>query len=367
MPVLSLMRVMAATGIAIALAAIAGAAEAREASIYRGECGEAVLPSGPTGLSAAIRIETRCGSFVIDGEGIRFLGVRRAAASFDRLSWRRGRLRFHRDGRIRWRSARQYPRRARYSQFVADDRSLAFQQWAGPLYIARFGAKERAAGDVNEFPIGWTRAGLLVTAQGHRLQARTRSGRLVPIHGYRRGAFSFDEETRTLLFVSPRKKLMRTDGRRIQRIASLAPLRLGRWPHITPLPSGAIAIIGGRLVVLGPNGRVIASDRRVGTPTESPDGALATVSTAYFDNYVRARESVRLLRRGERSSRLLFSHVFSPRPCAHMGSLAWRGTDLVYWTSEGHVVVIDTRSARHIDLTRAARRLPGEVVAVSWG
>jgi hypothetical protein len=369
MPVLSWMRVLTATAIVIGLSAIAGAAEAREASIYRGECGEVVLPSGPTGLSSAIRIETRCGAFAIDGDGVRFLGMRKPTRAFEALSWRRGRLRFHRAGRVVWRSAKRYDRRAKFSLTVADERSLAFQQWGGPLYMANFGAAERPVGRINEFPIGWTRAGMLVTAQEYRLQARSRSGRVVPIRSHRRGSFSFDERTRTLLFVSPRKELMRTDGRRPRRVASLASLGLGRWFQIAPLPSGGIVLLGRRLVVLDRGGATVASDRArggSGGPAEGRDGMLATVATRHLDNYRRARESVRLLRRGERSSKVLFAHTFSPRPCAHMATLAWRGTDLLYWTTEGHVVVIDTRSGKHIDLTPAARRLPGALQSAAW-
>src|SRR5215211_4573610 len=63
------MRLIAATGIAVMLAAIAGGAEAREASIYRGPCGQTILPSGATGLESAIRVDTSCGMFSIDEHG----------------------------------------------------------------------------------------------------------------------------------------------------------------------------------------------------------------------------------------------------------------------------------------------------------
>jgi hypothetical protein len=69
MPVLSLMRVMAATGIVIGLAAIAGAAEAREYSSYRGSCGEVALPAAPAGLPRAVDVATECGRFRINLAG----------------------------------------------------------------------------------------------------------------------------------------------------------------------------------------------------------------------------------------------------------------------------------------------------------
>ncbi|HEV2951875.1 MAG TPA: hypothetical protein VGZ51_07220, partial [Actinomycetota bacterium] len=90
------------------------------------------------------------------------------------------------------------------------------------------------------------------------------------------------------------------------------------------------------------------------------------ISTRYSDSYTRARESVRLLPRGERPSTLLFSHEFTPRPCAHMPVLAWRGNDLLYWTSEEHAVVIDSVSGEHLDLTGVVRRLPGAFQQAAW-
>lgn len=58
MAVLWWMRAFLATGIAVSLAALTGGAQAREVSVYRGKCGELVLPQGPSGLPAAIRVET---------------------------------------------------------------------------------------------------------------------------------------------------------------------------------------------------------------------------------------------------------------------------------------------------------------------
>jgi len=63
------MRLIAATGIVIALAALTGGAEAREVSIYRGKCGVHMLPAGPAGLPASIQIRTNCGTFRVEPTG----------------------------------------------------------------------------------------------------------------------------------------------------------------------------------------------------------------------------------------------------------------------------------------------------------
>jgi hypothetical protein len=226
MTVLSSMRVLMATAIAVALAALAGGAEAREVSIYPGKCGKVVLPSGPTGLRAAIRIYTSCGTFAVDGRGVRFLDGRTGGPVVDGLVWRQQRLDYYRSGQLVWRSPR----------------------WHG----------ERAS--------GWTRAGLLLYWRGSVVSARTTSGRTVRQFMIARSAlYGFDAGTRTLLFVARRGELVRTDGLRTHRIASLRPLMLGRLLEIVPLENGRVALVGNRLVILSHDGSVVASDRRRGS------------------------------------------------------------------------------------------------------
>jgi hypothetical protein len=171
------MRALVATGIAVALAALAGGAQAREVSIYRGKCGEFVLLSSPTGLDSALRIRTACGTFVADRHGVRSVGQYRPDQKWDGLMARWGRLVLYRGGRVVWRS-----RLRRYgvpTWIVEGGRSFAFMA-RDRLYVAELDGTERAVGRLGEYPLGWTRAGLLVTAQEKVLRARTRSGRLVP-------------------------------------------------------------------------------------------------------------------------------------------------------------------------------------------
>jgi hypothetical protein len=300
------MRVMAATGIAIGLAAIAGAAEAREASIYRGKCGEVVLPQGPSGLDAAIRVDTSCGAFAIDRRGVRQVGRRRARPSMEGVVWARGR------------------------------------------FVAR------------------TRAGLLMSWWGTTLTVRHPSGRVVGRFTTARGV-RFDPFTRTVLFVSPRNALVRTDGRLVTPLSSLERLGLGRAHEIVPLEEGRVALLGRRLVVLGSDGSVVASDRRRGALSVlSSRGAIALISTGRLDSRGRARESVRLLRPGGRSSTLLYANEVGALGCGHWPSLEWRGEKILYSTSAGDVVVIDAASRHHRDLTMLVRQLPGDFVQARW-
>jgi hypothetical protein len=359
------MRLIAATGIAVVLAALAGGAEAREVSIYRGPCGKVVLPSRPTGLESAVTIDTSCGRFVVGGDGVRFVAPRQRGPKYDGLVSKRGRLVLYAGNRVLWRSRGKSHRPANW---VADDgRSLAFQWHGGRMYVAELGGPERRVGRFNEYPLGWTRTGLLVTAQRNVLRARTRSGQLIRILEERAGSRIFDPESRTLLYVSGGQEIVRTDGHRTQTLASLERLRLGRWVDVRPLEGGRVALVGNRLVVLGSDGSFVASDRRhYNLPAISFHGAIAMISTGPLDDRSRARESVRLLRPGDRSSTLLFANEVGALGCGHWPSLEWRGDDLLYSTTKGDVAVIDPGSGAHLDLSAVIHRLPGDFLQASW-
>jgi hypothetical protein len=305
------MRALAATAIAVGLAAVAGGAEAREASIYRGACGEVVLPSGPTGLDAAIRIDTSCGTFIADNSRVRFVGA------------------------------------------------LANGANAGA---------GQAINIVREQPLGWTRAGLRFTSAAGVVTFRTRPGRTSMRLRTARDLFWFDAGSGTLLLVTPDEELIRTDGRNTQSLGAVSSLGLSHWSEIQPLPSGRIALLGRGLVILDPDGAVVAADsrRRGGLPTESPSGAVAIISPANPGNYYAARESVRLLRPGDRSSTPLFVNDYTPLGCGRSPSLAWRGKTLLYSTPEGKVVAIDIGSGERVDLTEVVARLPGDFISAAW-
>jgi hypothetical protein len=323
------MRAFLATAIAVSLAALTGGAQAREVSVYSGKCGEVVLPQGPSGLPAAIRVETSCGTFVVDGQRVWFLGVRKGRPLLDGLLWERGLLHFYQHGRLMWRSP----------------------PWRG------------------EDLVGWTRANLLLTWREDKLTARAPSGRAVMHFATARNAsHRFDPETRTFLLVSPRRELVRTDGRRSETLAALEPLGLGRFVEIVPLEFLRVALLGDRLVVLDSDGSVVASDRRRRSlPVVSFGGeAIVTISTGAVDGHGRAKEEVRLLRPGDRSSRALFAADVGAQGCGHWPSLEWRGEDLLYSTTEGDVGIIDTDSGDHLDLSTVVRRLPGDFVQAGW-
>jgi hypothetical protein len=363
MPVLWWMRAVVATGIALSLAALAGGAQAREASIYSGKCGQVALPSGPTGLGASVNVDTRCGRFVLGPQGVRFAGARPNRPRYVGLvGGRGGWLNFYERGRIRWQSHRRH----QWGVGASDGRSLAFLSSRGRLYLTDLVRPERAVGTRFENPLGWTRAGLLITRKRYVLRVWARSGRLVGKLASRGWNQRFDEWSRTLLYVTPDGALIRTDGRSMQRLTR----QVERGIEIIPLEDRAVALLGHeRLTVLGSDGSVSATDRRRGSlPAITARGdAIAMISTEPLDRASHAKESVRFLRSGERLSTVLYVAKVGALGCGHWPTLAWRGHELLYSTSEGHVVVLKPASGRRVDLTAVVKRLPGEFLAARWG
>ena len=354
------MRAVVATAIALTLAALAGGAQARDVSNYRGKCGEVVLPSGPTGLRAAVRVDTSCGSFVVGRQGVRYAGPRQKGLRYVGLvGGRRGWLNFYERGRIRWRSHRRH----QWGAGTSDGRSLAFLSSRARLYLTDLVGPERAVGARFENPLGWTRAGFLITRTRYVLRVRTRSGRLVRKLSSREWSQRFDERSRTLLYLTRDGALVRTDGRSMHKVAP----RIKRGVEIVPLEDQRVALLGRRrLTILRSDGSFLASDRRpYNVPALSSHGLIAMIATGPLEGS-RSTESVRLLRAGQRSSTPLHVGKVGALGCGHWPMLAWGGDELLYSTSEGHVVVIKPSSEEKLDLTAVVKRLPGEFLQARW-
>jgi hypothetical protein len=362
MPVLWWMRAVVATGIALTLAALAGGAQAREASIYRGKCGEVLLPSGSTRLGPTVQVETSCGSFTIGRHGVRFTGPRRKGVGYVGLvGGRGGWLKFYERGRVRWRSHRRH----QWGAGTSDGRSLAFLSSRGRLYLTDLVRPERAVGARFENPLGWTHAGFLITRKRYVLRVRTRSGRLVRKLVSRDWSQRFDEASRTLLYVTRDGALVRTDGRMMQRLVR----RVERGVEIVPIEAERVALLGRRrLIFLRSDGSVSAADRRRGSlPAITARGdAIAMISTGPLDGRSQAKESVRHLRAAQNSSTPLYTTKVGALGCGHWPTLAWRGEELLYSTTEGHVVVMKPDTGARLDFTAVVKRLPGEFLEARW-
>jgi hypothetical protein len=309
-----------------------------------------------------LRIETTCGKFELGRYGIRFVGPPAAGPKFVGLvGGRGGRLNFYERGGVRWRSQLKHRWGA---GGPSDGRALAFLSSRGRLYITDLVRAERPVGVRFEYPLGWTRAGLLLTARRNVLRARTRSGKLVGIVERRAGTSSLDPESRTLLYVSRNGGLIRTDGRRS---VTLVGRGLRRFVGIWSLSDGRVGLTDRRLTVLKGDGSFMASDRLRGNLAAVVGrDVIATVSTGPLDTRSRSTESVRLLLPGRRSSDLLFTTKVGALGCGHWPTLTWNEDELLYTTSEGHVVVASPASRARLDLTSVVKRLPGRLLEARW-
>ena len=345
----------------------------------------APVPVGPRGLPAGLAIHTTCGGYVLRPDG----RVDRARFPSDWPSWappgsariargtymtrRGGYITVLREGRTFWRSSRPY----KYTEaIVGGRRAIAFTVYNGPGYIARYGRRERAVLR-GEQPIGFTRAGLLITgvwergASGHTLRLRRLDGSLVSLVARAVRGYTFDQNSRILFYVSRARALARYDGERNVVLAPLKWRSSSMWPSL--LEGRLLAVSSdGRLDVFRRDGSWFASANwrsragktgltsldaaAVGSPQGDAVGLILRRRPSL--RATRERALVAYLRAGMRTPIVVHERRI-PLSCGGVGGLAWRGDWLLFTAYNQRVVAIDTANRRTIDLTTLMRRLPG--------
>ena len=374
-------RVVALT---VATASVALAAALGGGALASGADGAcAGVPRAPAGLPAPVWISTRCGRFAVlpDGEIVRRAAGRgeedgpwpRGALDRSGDTWllqRRGHLVVARGGKPLWRSAQPYRLGGtpHYLEATAlGPRAVAFAFSDAELYVARFGGPERVAAR-GEQPLFWTAAGQLVTFRWDRLGSplflRAADGRLLGRLPERMVNFAVAEDRRTVVFVTPEGVLVRTDGVRVERLADVHELGEAG----VELPGGGLIVVhsdsSGRLLAFDSDGRPLGA-----TPVErwpsalavSPDGdALALVVSRWSSDYQEGTDAVLVLRRGKEEATRLYEREQHGSPCGRGVTLAWHGDDLLFSTTEGALVALDTTGARPpVDLTETVAAMPG--------
>jgi hypothetical protein len=335
-----------------------------------------------------VRLSTRCGDVVIrpDGRIERMAGRTDQSEPWPRgalgrsggrwLMRRDGRLTVERKGKTLWRSAGRYRfyGTPHYLETIALGRhAVAFsfskgEFSKGELYVARFGAAERVVSR-DENPIFWTSTGRLVTYDwdegGTSLFLRTADGRL--LRRLAAGVHTFTVEPddgHSLVLVTRSGLLARMDGERLERLADVHELE---EPTLELPGGGLISVFSGsakRLLVLDSSGRRFAStplNRWPDTARVSRDGtSLAFVVTRWSSESQPLVDVVMVLRRGARSAVEVYVRRHHGSSCGWGPALAWYGHDLLYSTTEGEVVVLDSTRARPpVDLTATVAELPG--------
>jgi hypothetical protein len=289
----------------------------------------------------------------------------------DGISWRLigRRLTAHRGNARVWRSTGRYPRLLDVQRAVFGANAVAFL-YRSRLFVAARGSAERLVAR-NEWPLGWSREGLLYTRRGADVRLRAADGALRAVAQRKARAVSFDPATRTLLTVTRDGRLERLEGRTAMSFVRLSDLRLpvGTWPE--PLAGGLIGLTAPhRVAILRADGSLFASasfprGRRWNAAGNSglvadPSGrAVALTLTEGDTGYAsRGAEWLLLLREGDRRPRVLHREQLRFAVCERWTTLAWHRGWLLYSSTEGRTLAVDTSRGRVVELTPLVARLP---------
>jgi hypothetical protein len=357
------------------------------------------VADAPQGLPATVVLTTSCGRYEVARAGrVRFLGGRRlpvpaGSSWFDDLTWYRikhGHLVVGRRHRQLWHSHKRFAVSRAGDQGVGaialSRTRVAFSFFAGTtpmLFLARLGGEEeRVAG--GETPLGWTRAGSLLTlGGGGAIRVRSANGQLERVLAHRTDNFVFDRASGALLYLV-HGTIERFDGHRIRTLARLPALRLGGRPSLTPR-SGVVVVSGSeRLVVLGSDGALLSStmlprprahaDWAPGALAADGRGDVAHTATDGNTGYGSSgTETVYLLPAGASAARAVFQERVDFAVCERQAELTWREDWLLYSASEGYAAAINTsQPGQFVELSPLVPRLPrltttsDDVFDASW-
>jgi hypothetical protein len=281
-------------------------------------------------------------------------------------------------GREVWRSTGSFRAAAVFATLgphavAFGDEDLARGDPATDLYVAPLNGRERKVAK-GEQPLGWTASGRLLTWKFRRgffdLYVHKADGSLLARAGARLRELRFQPATRTVLALSRSDVLERYDDH-WQRVADLRALGFGRHASFEPLAGGLIGVLEDRhAAVLRHDGALFASARfarrqrafslagQSGLVANAAGTAVAFAVTSGDDGYASVgRESLYVLRAGDRSPREVYSGALRFAVCERWASLDWHDDWLLYATTEGKTLALDSRTpARSVDLTRLVAR-----------
>jgi hypothetical protein len=370
---------MAAFALGLAPGAEAGAGAPRH------PC-RAALPHGPA-VPAPLVLWTSCGSFALDTSGAvsrlprHWLAVhgggtgRRWQAQINVRRNRSGRVFLLEQGRTVWRSNGLYRNDGGTIEF--GPRAFAFASYRRGVFITDLVHPERLiAPGKGLAPYRFNRAGQLLVTGGGTLRLLAPDGTVLRrIHPRARNGYGYDERTDTLYYVTESGDLAAAKGARVRLLRSVAQID----GTISLGEPGLLVFSGGHsITVTRRDGRLVARARWRSTRLSSDSGvAVAPDGRAFAfrlsDVHAGSRTgsaAVYVLRSGEREAQVVYSHRLGASGCAYGAALGWNGRDLLYGSSDGTTVLIDTRTNAGRDLTRLAHSLPrlaaGERAHTAW-
>lgn len=321
---------------------------------------------------APIVARTGCGSFEIrrDGSVVAYRSTWAPAWAPGAVShpgpgiWvahPHARLAVYRGGRLLWLS------RIRHAsdEVVVRGSTIAFAVYRRDpsgkpdLWMARVGGREFRAG-AHEEPVGWTVGGL-VTVRGGTLRVRGPEGTVYRTIGRGHGALA-EPRAGTVVFVSRRGDLMRTDGRRTWRLAG--GFRRSSW--VQRLEGGVLDVsTGRRSVFLRRDGMSLGITVRIDEAAGAM-GAVVALPHAQGIVYV-VRRGVRrripgmnvvYIARPHSRPRQLFARRVPRLSCGEYAGVSYLDGRLLYVDDEGPIAVLDPSGRKSPrDLTLAFRVL----------
>ena len=347
-------------------------------------------PRGPA-LPAPVVLHTSCGWYERDADGRTFRlpnhwgaihGVgsgRPYGARLDVCCLRTHHIGLTLDGRVVWRSTRAHPGYG--GELAFGPHEFAFADSVRGVYLTDLRSPERlVVRGRGLYPDGFTRDGDLVVVGKGALVVVARSGRAIGTHAFRpRNGYAFDRRSDTYVFVAP-------DGR----LAVLRSRRVLLGPDVANL--GALSVVADRtvsftrrggLTVMREDGNPVATARwnaRIetmvgGEVSASPDGRTFVYALTRARGERLGATTLFVLHAGDREGHRLLSRWRSPTTCFEGGPCAggydWHGRFFLYQPGDGHVGIVDSATARLIDLTRLDRSLPHlgprpERAAIAW-
>jgi hypothetical protein len=331
-------------------------------------------------------LSTSCGRFALSTDGE--LGRLHARRNHSPVGWRNwgtpltvrrnraGRFFLLRHKRLVWRSRNLYPNDG--GSIAFGPHAFAFASYHRGVFLTNLDGPERlVVPGRGLFPYDFDSAGQLIVGAPGRIDLIAPSGAVLRRYRYRvRNGFAFDERTDILFFVTRDGTLATARGTSM-RLANPLPDVDGT---ISVDQRGPLIFAGGHgITITRRNGALVARaswarSRRVasdsGVSVSSNRRAFAFRLTDAHPGARSSRATVYVLRAGANKAQAIYRHRLGPSGCAVGASLNWHGRFLLYSSTDGRKVVLDTADNHVIDLTRLARGLPhrnqGETAALSW-
>jgi hypothetical protein len=329
---------------------------------------------------------TNCGAFRLARDGTiarlprRWLAHhgsgtgRRYEPDLDIRRTRAGAFLLLREGRVVWRSSGLYPRDGGGVAFGPD--AFAFASYRHGIYLTDLHGPERLVlAGRGLYPYTFTGSSDLIVTGSRTITVLSPSGAVLRRFAYRpRNGFGFDEQTETLYYVTPAGRLAVAHGTHVALNRSVA-----RIDGLVSVERADLLVYsGGRSITVTTRDGAVIAGAHWNARLHSDGGVAVSANGRDFafrlsDAHAGSRSgsaTVYLLKAGATRAEPLYLHRLGPSGCAVGAGFSWRGSSLLYSSSDGTLALLDADRRAGVNLTRLAARLPhrsaGERALAAW-